>query len=447
MRPDRTRRPPAATPRPLVLPGFERHALANGLRVEVAPRRGVPEVSLRLVLECGAGAEPAARAGLAELTARLLTAGMPGHDAMDIARRLDRLGAGYRAAAGYAVGTASMHVLADVLDEALDFLADTVLRSDFPDDEVDRLRGERLDEIERQRDDPATVANLATIAELYGDGLYGRPVAGTADTVAEIGRDAVRAFHAARYRPGGALLIACGDVLPERFVAAVEARFGDWRGRADPVAPPPAPPAGGVVVLIDRSGRPQSELRVAAIGVPYGTDDHHAIIVANAILGGLFNSRINLNLREDKGWTYGARTGFRFRRGAGPFTARTAVETANTGPALEEMLGEIEGMRAGFVTADELSLARNALTLSLPLQFETAAQICGKVSRQRIFDLPDDYWETYRARIEAVTPDQIQAVCRKYLARDRLTLLAVGDAAEIGASLDSLGAVDVRAEA
>ena len=448
MTPDRTGRPPAGAPRPLVLPGFERRTLPNGLRVEYAGRRGVPEVSLRLVLESGAGVEPAARAGLAELTARLLTAGTPGRDAMDIARRLDRLGAGYRAAAGYSVSTISMHFLSDMLEQALDFLADTVLDSEFPEGEVDRLRSERLDQIDRQRDDPATVANLATIAELYGDGLYGRPVGGTADTVSEIGRDAVRAFHEARYRPGGALLIVCGDIAPERLVAAVETRFGAWEGRAARVEPPPAPASReGGVVFIDRPGSPQSELRVAGVGVPYGTGDHHAIIVANAILGGLFNSRINLNLREEKGWTYGARSGFRFRRGAGPFIARTAVETAKTAPAFEEMLREIEGMRTGFVTADELSLARNALTLSLPLQFETAAQICGKVSRQRIFDLPDDYWETYRARIEAVTPDQVRSVCREHLGRERLTLLAVGDAAEVGPSLDGFGAVDVRPNA
>lgn len=445
MTPDRTVRPPAAAPRPLALPGFERRTLPNGLRFEYAARRGVPEVSLRLVLECGAGVEPASRAGLAELTARLLTGGMPGRDAMDVARWLDRLGARFRAAAGYSVSTVSMHFLGDVLEEALDFLAATVLESDFPGREVERLRSERLDQIDRQRDDPATVANLATIAELYGDGLYGRPVGGTADTVSEIGRDAVRTFHEARYRPDGALIIVCGDVDPERLAPAVEARFGAWSGRSGRVSPPSAPPAReGGVVLIDRPGSPQSELRVATVGVPYGTEDHHAIIVANAILGGLFNSRINLNLREEKGWTYGARSGFRFRRGPGPFVARTAVETAKTGPAFEEMMREIEGMRTGLVTADELSLARNALTLSLPLQFETAAQICGKVSRQRIFGLPDDYWETYRDRIEAVTPDQVQAVCRKYLAREHLTLLAVGDAETVGSSLDGFGAVDAR---
>ena len=443
--PDRAVRPPPAAPRPLHLPRFERHTLRNGLRVEYAERRGLPEVSLHLVLECGAGAEPPRLGGLGELTARLLTAGTPGRDAIEMARWLDRLGVGYRATVGYAVGAVSMHFLSEVFEEALEFLAATILESGFPEHEVDRIRRERIDEIERQADDPATVAGLATIAELYGDGLYGRPVAGTRATVSEIGPEAVREFHGARYRPGGALLIACGDLDRERLMSAAEARFGAWRGEAAPVAPPETPePRTGDLILIDRPGSAQSEIRVATVGVPYNTGDHYAIIVANAILGGLFNSRINLNLREDKGWTYGARSSFRFRRGAGPFVARTAVETARTGPAFEEILCEIETMRAAPVTDDEMKLARNALTLSLPLQFETAVQICGKVSRQRVFGLAGDYWETYRSRIEAVTPDEVREVCRTYLDPDRLTLLAVGDAETAAPTLDGLGPVDVR---
>ncbi len=443
--PDRSARPAPAAPRPLHLPSFERHTLPNGLRVEHAERRGLPEVSLHLVLECGAGAEPARLGGLAELTARLLTAGTPGRDAIAMARWLDRLGVGYRSTAGYAVGAISMHFLSEVFEEALDFLAATVLGSEFPEHEVERIRGERIDEIERQADDPATVAGLATIAALYGDRLYGRPVAGTRPTVSEIDAGAVREFHEARYRPGGALLIACGDLDREHLISAVEARFGAWRGETGRVPPPKAPePRAGDLILLDRPGSAQSELRVATIGAPYNTRDHHAIVVANAILGGLFNSRINLNLREDKGWTYGARTSFRFRRGAGPFVARTAVEGGRTGPAFEEILHEMERMRSTLVTADEMTLARNALTLSLPLQFETAAQICGKVSRQRVFGLPDDYWETYRARIEAVTPENVREVCRTYLDPGRLTLLAVGDASTAVPTLAGLGPVDVR---
>ena len=443
--PDRAVRPAPAAPRALALPRFERHTLPNGLRVEHAERRGLPEVSLHLVLECGAGVEPPALGGLGELTARLLTAGTPGRDAIDMARWLDRLGVGYRATVGYAVGAVSMHFLSEVFEDALEFLAATILDSGFPEHEVERIRRERIDEIERQADDPATVAGLAAIAELYGDRLYGRPVAGTGATVSKIGPRAVREFHAARYRPGGALLIACGDLDRERLMSAAETLFGGWSGETARVPAPETPaPRANDLILIDRPGSAQSEIRVATVGAPYNSADHYAIIVANAILGGLFNSRINLNLREDKGWTYGARSSFRFRRGAGPFVARTAVECARTGPAFEEILGEIETMRTTPVTADEMKLARNALTLSLPLQFETAVQICGKVSRQRVFGLADDYWETYRSRIEAVTADEVREVCRRYLDPDRLTLLAVGDAATAAPTLDGFEPVDVR---
>ena len=445
---DRTRRPDARTPRPLRLPEFERRTLSNGLQVEFARRTGIPEVSLRLVLEGGAAAETPEHAGLAELTARLLTEGTPGRDAIDIARWLDRLGAAHDASAGYSVGTVSMHFLSDVLEDALEFLASTVIEPDFPDREVVRVRGERLDEIVRQRDDPATVADLALIAELYDGGLYGRPVAGTEASVSAITRDHVRGFHADRYGPDGALLIVCGDVDLDQLSAAVEHRFSAWTGRSDRLDPPANPTVkGGDVILIDRPGSSQAEIRVATLGVPYGTEDHHKIIVANATLGGLFNSRINMNLREDKGWTYGARSAFRFRRGAGPFVARTAVETSVTAAAFEEMLKEIETMRTELVSEEELSLAKNALTLSLPLQFETAAQITSKVSRQRIYDLPDDYWEAYRGEIERVTVEHVRAVCQTHFDRDRLTLLAVTDAKVTRESLERFGPLNLRGPA
>lgn len=442
---DRTVRPPAGPPRPLVLPDFERLSTSGPLPVFFARRPGVPEVSLRLVLEAGASEEPAEAAGLAELTARLLTEGTAERDAQAMARWLDRLGVGFDASAGYAVVLLSLHTLTDVLEDALDFLAEVVRRPAFPDEEVARIRGERLDEIERQRDEPAIVASHALIDELYGDGLYGRPVGGTGDTVAALDAAAIREFHRRRYRPGRGFLIACGDVEAARVAEAVAARFGDWEGEVPAPFVPVAPATTeGRVVLIDRPASPQAEIRVGTVGVPYGTPDHHAIILANAVLGGLFNSRINMNLREDKGWTYGARSAFRFRRGAGPFVARTAVETAFTGPAFEEILREIERMRTDLVPDDELELARHALTLSLPLQFETAAQITRKVGRQRIYGLPEDYWETFRAHLEAVTPDQVREACRTYLDPARLVLLAVTDAKTARNGMEALGEVRIR---
>jgi len=442
---DRTRRPASGDPRPLVLPSFEAIDTATDLDVRFARRTGVPEVSLRLVLEAGAGGEPAELGGLAELTARLVTEGTADRDAQSMARWLDRIGAAVDASAGYAVSMISAHLLTDVLDEALDYLAAIVRSPSFPSGEVDRVRGERLDEIDRQLDDPAVVAGQALIRELYGTGLYGRPAGGTRDSVATIERDDVTRFHAERFVPGGALLIACGDVEPDRFADGIASRFAGWAGDA---APPPIPttptPGKSAVVLLDRPDSPQAEIRVGTVGVPYGTSDHYAIILANAILGGLFNSRINMNLREDKGWTYGARSSFRFRRGAGPFTVQTAVETPVTADAFEEILGEIDRMRTEPVGDEELLLAKNALTLSLPLQFETASQITEKTSRARIYGLGDDYWATFRGRIEAVGAEDVLEVCRTYLGRDRLLLLAVTDAQAVHADLQRLGPVDLR---
>ena len=221
-----------------MLPAFERLDGPGGLRVEMARRTGVPEVSLRLVIEAGAVGEPAERAGLADLTSRLLTEGTETRDAIGMARWVDRLGVGFDASAGYAVMVLSIHALTDVLDDALAFLSAVVREPVFPDREVARIRSERIDEIERDLDEPSRVAGRVLISALYGAGLYGRPVGGTKPTVAAIDREDVRRFHAERFRPGESFLIACGDVDPGRLEAAIADAFGDWNG----VAPRPAPP-------------------------------------------------------------------------------------------------------------------------------------------------------------------------------------------------------------
>jgi zinc protease len=308
------------------------------------------------------------------------------------------------------------------------------------------VRAERLDKIDRQTDEPATVAGHAVIDTLYHGGLYGRPTGGVRETVEGIRPDDLRGFHSERYRPGGSVLFVCGDVEAARVAGAVSDRLGDWAGSAVRPASPPTPDTPDPsVILIDRPGSPQAEVRVATIGVPYGTDDYYSIVMANAILGGLFNSRVNMNLREDKGWTYGARSSFAFRRGAGPFTVSTAVETAVTADAFGEILDEIDTMRNELVEDEEMELAKHALTLSLPLQFETAAHVTRRVSRQHIYGLADDYWETFRERIEDVTAEEVREVCRRYLGRERLTLLTVTDADQTVDGLSRFGEVERRA--
>jgi zinc protease len=431
----------------LRLPGFESVPAPGGLDARLAARDELPEVSLRLVVEGGAAAEPSEAGGLAELTARLLTEGAGSRDAVAMARWLDRLGAGFDVSVSYDVAVLSMHLLSDVLDEALEFLAAVTRDPRFEQEEFTRLQDERLDEIARELDEPAIVADHALISAIYADRLYGRPIRGADGSIRRLDADSVRGFHSRCYVPDGSLLLVCGDAREGRLAECLDDHFGGWTGSREREAPPPVPEnpvTAAAMILIDRPGSPQAELRVGTVGVPYGTEDHYAIIVANAILGGLFNSRINMNLREDKGWTYGARSFFRFRRGAGPFVIKTAVETAATGPALEETLAEVARMREEPPGRDELLLAKHALTLSLPLQFETPAQVTSRVSRQLIYDLPEDYWEAYRGRIDAVTPDQVQRVCQTYLTEERLVLLAVTDADAVEAEVERFGEVQRR---
>ncbi len=442
---DRSVRPPAGPPRRVSLPRLELFSMDNGMECQVGRRPGIPEVAVRLVLEAGAGAEAPERSGLAALASRLLRSGGDGLDVMEVARWQDRLGTGFSATAGYGVATVSMHFLPEVLSDALDFLVHVVRRPDFPEDEVTRLRDERLDEIARENDHPALVATRAFARELYQEGLYGRPIRGSKETVEGLTREDIVSFHNSRYGPVGAWLTASGDVDPDHFQAEVEARFGSWSGGEARVPAPVSPhPTGTGPLVVHRPGSAQAELRVGTVGVPYGTEDHHAIVVANAILGGMFNSRINLNLREEKGWTYGARSDFRFRRGAGPFVVRTAVETGVAGDAFQEILSEIRRMREEQVTGDELRLAKNSLTRSLPLRFETAPQIVSRASHMRTFDLPSDYWESYAQDIEAVTPEAVREVCRTYLDSERLTLLAVTDAEVAESSFSGFESVTVR---
>lgn len=453
---DRSRAPTPGPLRPLTLPELERFELDNGLRLIVAEDPQLPEVSLRLVLEAGATREPPGQEGVAELTGRLLTEGAAGRSAGEVASWLDRLGAGFSVSAGYDVSILSLHTLSGVLDGALDFLAAVTRHPSFDPAEVERVRGERLDEIDRDLDRPEVVADHALIRAVYDGHRYGTPAAGNRATVEGLGRERVAAFHAGRYVPAGAALVACGAVDAAALRDAVEARFGDWTGPdasvapASPGAAAPLAARGGstgkaAVLLVDRPSSAQAEVRLGAVGAAYADEAFFDLLVGNAILGGLFNSRVNMNLREEKGWTYGARTSFHFRREAGPFVGQTAVETGVAAEALSEFLRETMRLLEEPAREDEMELARNSLILSLPRQFETPSQVSSKLVTQLVYDLPDDYWERYRARVEAVTPAGVLDALRSHLDPAEMARVVVGDATALTTDLEErFGRVEVR---
>ena len=445
--PVRTRPPDSAPTPPPATPRFHPSVLPGGLRVLAARLPRLPEVAIRLVVDAGSGAEPAGLAGAAALAARVMPAGAGGRSAMQMAEWLDHMGASIGSGVGHDSARYSLHSLSDTLDGALDYLAEVILSPDFPPDEVARIRSEQIDEVRRSFDDPGELAALALSEAIFGDHPYGRPVRGRVETLEGLEPSLLRGFRDDFYGGDASFLVAAGDLHPAEFTRRIEQRFGAWSPalRRPSVEPFGGPAAGsGKVVLIDRPGSEQSEIRIGAVGIAHGAADEFPVLVMNAILGGLFNSRLNLNLREDKGWTYGARSGFSLRRAPGPFVARAAVDTPVTARAFEEMLAEIRSMVDRPPDADEMQLAKNALILSLPRQFETTSQVAAKEAERVAYGLPDDWWRSYPDRVRSVDVDEVVRVAERYLDREGLTLVAVGDGDSVRDDLAGLGQLEVR---
>jgi zinc protease len=446
-RPDRSG-PPAAgrSPRPVSPRWFSRQ-LANGLRVEISTRTRTPDVALRLVVEAGAGTTAPELSGLAMLAGGLLVEGAGGRSSKDMAEWLDEMGAAFGCLTSYDSAVLSMHTLSDQFANSLEFLAAVTRAPNFDEREVDRIRGLQLDRIRRRADEPAEVAATRLAGAVFGVHPYGVPLSGTLESVSSFQKRDLAGFWAEHVCPSTATLVICGNVEPEQAFDEVERQFGDWGHCSTTVRPTPTvknrPARSGEVLLVDRVASKQTELRVAGIGLARGASDEVPALMMNAILGGLFNSRINLNLREDKGWTYGARTTFVRRRAAGPFVLSTAIDTDVTTRAAEQIFLEFEAMRDSRPTDLELSLAANALTLSLPLQFETASQIAGRRVEAVSYGLPDDYWETFPDAVSAVTAGEVREAARRYLKPENLVLLAVGDVAKFAEELGRFGTVQV----
>lgn len=447
---DRAGPPPAGPVPELDLPTFATHRLDNGLRVEVARSVSTPDVALRLVLRAGAGTSPPERGGLATLACDLLSEGAAGRSAPEMAVWIDDLGAAFHARASYDAALLSMHAMNDQLDEVLEYLAAVSRRPEFAPLEVERRRDMMLDRLRRRVDDPAEIAAEAFGAAVFGAHPYGAPLGGTIESVERLDAPDLADFWFRAARPDTACLVICGDIDPAEAIASVRREFGDWQAVGGEAPPePPEPPSravhAGEVLLVDRPASRQTELRVGGVGIARDEPDEAAFLVMNALLGGLFNSRVNLNLREDKGWTYGARTALIRRRRRGPFLLSTAVATEVTMGAFAEIFREFERLRDEPPEAGELALAVNALTLSLPLQFETASQLARRRAEAATYGLPDDYWQRFPERIRAVDPYDVSAAADRLLSPDGLVLLAAGDVAGFAAEAGAFGSVEVRA--
>jgi zinc protease len=334
----------------------------------------------------------------------------------------------------------------------MELLAEVVLRPSFPESEMHRLREERLTDILQARADPRRRAEEAFVSAIYAPSSpYHRPAGGQAETVETLEPEHLRAVHDLAFHPSQAALIVAGDVEPSAALGIAEALFGAWEGVAADAASidDTSAVAARFVRVVHRPGSVQTEIRIGHPGLPRRHRDFYAVSVMSMILGGLFNSRLNRNLREEKGYTYGASAGFDLRRARGPFSARAAVNTEATVPALREFFVELDRIRDTPVTEDELRAARDFLVGVFPLRFETPGPVAGSLAGLFVHDLPHDELARYREAIEAVSIADVQRVAQEHLRPDRAAVVLVGDHDTFAADLDSLalGPLDVVRDA
>jgi len=442
---ERGRAPEPGPDAVFTFPAFRRESLAGGLTVYVLVDRRTPLVSARLLLPWSAASDPPDRPGLAAFAAALLEDGTATRSARRIAEEIETLGGSLGAGAGWSSSAVSVRVLARDFDAGLDLLADVSAHPAFAESEVERRRRERLAEWLRRRDQPSALAEEAFLEAVYGSSPYGHPLLGDDGSLRRIGRDEIVRFWTARRTARGASLLVVGDVDDERVLAAAERIAGELGSLAPPTPPRlDAPAPRRRVILVDRPGAAQTELRVGHVGPPRAHAGHTTLVLANTLLGGKFTSRINLNLRERHGFTYGAHSAFVDRTGPGPFLVWTAVENAVAARAAEEVLREIGRLREEPVPDAELAEGTRYLRGVFPYALQSQGGVMGRLEELAVFALPDDHYDRYLDDLERLDAERLQSVAAAHLHPDRAVVVAVGPAAALEPELERFGPVEVR---
>ncbi len=433
--------PSPGSVRPFAVPAIASSRLSNGLGVHTVAINDLPLVSIALVMDVGEARLGTDRAGHAVLTGRSLQGGTAAYDGAALAEAIEGIGASISVMPGWDSTRVHCTVLADHLEDGLDLLAEMVLRPTFPTTEVERVRNQRLAAIEQARSDPGRLADLSLSAQIYSDDSpYARPAGGSATNAANFNSESAQAFFEEAYGPSLSF-VAGGDIERSEFVDALEQRFGNWTGGWSRGAAPTAKPRTSErrVIIVPRPGAVQSEIRLGHVGVARTIDDYFPLRIWNGVLGGTFTSRLNLNLREEHGFTYGVRSRFQFRRGAGPFSISAAVSTEVTAAAVREAVHELDKLVTSGPTEDEVASVRDFLSGVFPLQMETTAQVTGQVVQLVAQDLPMDYLDGYRDRIRSVTAEQATQAGQAHVRPDTLQIVVVGDPDAIRPELEELG--------
>jgi zinc protease len=435
-------------PRDFQFPGFETHTLPNGLKMYLARYDRGPLVQMSMTMTGGAEQDPSGRAGLATFSASLLDEGTSKHSSIQLAERVENLGGYLSTQADWDSMSASVGVLSDNLEEGFGLLAEIITDAIVPAHEVERLRAQRLADIQRRHAQPGVRASETLAKMIYADTPYGMPINGTIDTVPSISRDDLVECLGIHTTPLAASIVATGDLNPEEFVALVHESFGDWKGAAPAeLSTLDTPLLEGLRVrVVDRPDSTQTELRMGHVGPSRIDPDYVPLQVMNSLLGGKFTSRINLNLREDLGITYGVSTGFGHRRGQGPFVVSASVDTASTGVAVEEVLREMSRLQEELVGHQELEETKSYLLGVFPYTLQRIEGLASRIAEIAIYDLPSDYYDSSLEQIRNVSMSQVQSLARKHLHPDRIAIVAVGPASDLVPQLEQFGAVEIDPE-
>jgi zinc protease len=437
--------PPAKPDPRFELPLIQRRTLSNGLDVLIVENQELPVVTLNMVLRTGAAADPRARAGLASVTAALLDEGTNTRSALDISNELAAIGARLGTGADWDLSGVSLLTVARHLDRSLEIFTDVLTNPTFPESELELQRNTRLTTIMQRRDNAQDIAGVVFASLLYGrEHPYGHPIIGDETSVRAVANHDIRTFYETHYRPNNATLIVVGDVQADLLVPQLERAFAHWESAQVPAMSIPSPPerTEANLYLVDKPGAAQSVIVIGQVGPPRSTPDYFPLMVMNTMLGGQFTSRLNLNLREEKGYTYGARTFFDYRRGQGPFAASTSVQTAVTKESIEEILKELRGIRGERpVTPEELEFSKQAIIRGFPRSFETPEHIANRLADVVLYDLPDDYFNHYITDVSSVTREEAESCARRYLDPTKMAILVVGDREQIEPTLRTLDGI------
>jgi len=447
-KPDRTNPPKPGAPPALKLPPIQKQKLSNGLAVWIVEQHEVPLAQINLIVRAGSAVDPAGKFGIASMTANMLDEGAGGKSALELADALEFLGANLSTTSSFDYSAVRLSTPVPRLSDALSLMADVGMNPTFPAAELERLRKERLTRLLQARDDPAAIIEIAFPRIVFGEKhRYGTAAAGGTTEVKAMTLDDLRTFHRTYYRPELSTLLVVGDVTAASVMPLLERAFGSWKGAGavPPVATLPTAPqlTKRQIYIIDKPGAAQSQIRIGWVGVPRSTPDYPTLQVLNTILGGSFTSRLNTNLRETHGYSYGAFSGFEERISPGAFSARAGVQTDKTADALKEFFNELTGILKP-IPGEELDKAKNYVALGFPAEFESTGDLAQKMEEQLVHSLPDEYFPSYIRSVVQVAKPAVEKAAARYIQPDKFAVVIVGDRKVIESGVRALNLAPIE---